>query len=66
MATSTCVKCGGTSFELAADKVPKGSQYKVHFVQCASCGGVVGVTDYYESSWLVQQLAKVLGRDLKL
>jgi predicted nucleic-acid-binding Zn-ribbon protein len=46
MASSTCVKCGSTSFEIKLN-TPHGSNFKIYFVQCSSCGGVVGVTDFY-------------------
>lgn len=46
MAWSTCVKCGGTSFEIVETE-PSGSNYKLLFVQCSSCGGVIGVLDWY-------------------
>ena len=44
MAASTCVKCGSTSFELKETDI-KGSPWKLYFVQCSQCGGVVGVLD---------------------
>jgi len=45
MALSTCIKCGGTSFEVV-EKEPRHSAFKLMFVQCSSCGGVVGVIEY--------------------
>jgi hypothetical protein len=44
MAVSTCIKCGGHSFELALF-TPLGETHKLTMVQCASCGTPVGVTD---------------------
>ncbi|HXO68979.1 MAG TPA: hypothetical protein VN838_08480 [Bradyrhizobium sp.] len=44
MAVSTCIKCGGHSFELAL-VTPLGESHKLAMVQCASCGTPVGVTD---------------------
>ena len=44
MATSTCVKCGNASFELK-ETVLTGSPWKLYFVQCSQCGGVVTVLD---------------------
>ncbi len=44
MAASTCVKCGSTGFDLK-ETVVKGSLWKLYFVQCSQCGGVVGVLD---------------------
>ena len=44
MAVSTCIKCGGHSFELALF-TPLGETHKLTMVQCATCGTPVGVTD---------------------
>jgi hypothetical protein len=60
MAMSTCVKCGGSFFELA-EAEPHGSEIKVYFVQCSSCGGVVGIMDYYNTALTIDKLAKKLG-----
>ncbi len=46
MATPTCQKCGHHTFELK-ENVPRDSRFKLLFVQCSSCGTVVGVMDYY-------------------
>ena len=43
---------------------PKGAQYKVSFIQCASCGAVVGTTDYYNVPFLLEKIAKKLGFNL--
>ena len=60
MALSTCVKCGGTLFE-TSEVEPLGSKFKLIFVQCAICGGVVGVLEYYNVGEMIQTLAKRLG-----
>jgi len=44
MATSSCPKCAGHIFE-AKPAEPKNSNYQLMFVQCASCGAVVGVLE---------------------
>lgn len=44
MTVSTCVKCGGHSFEVALF-TPLGQSYKLSMVQCSSCGVPVGVLD---------------------
>jgi hypothetical protein len=44
MAVSTCIKCGGHSFELALF-TPLGESYKLTMAQCATCGTPVGVLD---------------------
>jgi hypothetical protein len=60
MAMSTCVKCGGHYFEVKENS-PNGSSFKLMFIQCSSCGGVVGVQEFYNTGALVQRLAKKLG-----
>jgi Fe2+ or Zn2+ uptake regulation protein len=40
---------------------PTGSKYKVMFVQCSSCGAVVGVVDYYNIPGLLEKIAAKLG-----
>lgn len=59
MAMSKCIKCDSHRFEIK-EYEPVGSAYKLMFVQCSSCGGVVGVTDYYNIGTLLHQLAKKL------
>ena len=44
MATSTCAKCGGHSFERAL-LTPIGEDRKLAIVQCATCGTVIGALD---------------------
>jgi len=61
--TSTCPKCLNTSFEVK-EAVPHESVYQLLFVQCASCGAVVGVTDYLNVSARLDKLAEKLGVDL--
>ncbi len=59
MASSTCIKCGSTRFEIKENS-PTGSRFKIMFVQCNSCGGVVGIMDYYNIGQLIHDLAKKL------
>lgn len=63
MAMSTCVKCGSTRFEIKLAE-PHNSNFKVNFVQCSSCGGVVGVMEYYSTGGLIKDLAKKLNVSL--
>ena len=63
MAQSTCVKCGNKSFEFKEVEV-FGSNYKKGFIQCASCGGVVGVVSIVNTNALIRELAEKLGRKL--
>jgi len=60
MASSTCVKCGDGHFELV-EYTPKKSAFKLSFIQCSSCGGVVGVLDYYNIGEIIHKLADKLG-----
>jgi predicted nucleic-acid-binding Zn-ribbon protein len=60
MALSTCIKCGHHMFELS-EAEPNGSNVKLFFVQCASCGGVVGVTDYCNTALTLEKLSNKLG-----
>jgi transcription initiation factor TFIIIB Brf1 subunit/transcription initiation factor TFIIB len=57
MANSKCPKCESTSFEVVINS-PKGSAYKMAFVQCSSCGCVVGIMDYYNIGTKVSDLEK--------
>jgi hypothetical protein len=45
---STCAKCGGSSFRIATNE-PRGSRYKLNFVECGGCGSPVGVIDYFNT-----------------
>ena len=55
MATSTCAKCGGHSFERAL-LTPIGEDCKLAIVQCANCGTVIGLDP--ASSILIEGLQK--------
>lgn len=59
MAISKCIKCDNTIFEMV-EKEPNNARFKMMFVQCAKCGGVVGVTDYSNVPTLIRKLAKAL------
>lgn len=61
MARSTCPnpQCKGHNFELALNE-PAKSAFKLQFVQCSSCGTVVGVLEYHNTAALLQKLAKKL------
>ncbi len=60
MAMSTCIKCGGHSFEMV-EATPMKSNFIVMFIQCSKCGGVVGITDYYQIGTELQIIKKKLG-----
>lgn len=54
MAYSTCPKCSSTYFEVRESE-PRNSTYKLVFVQCSSCGAVVGTMPYYDAGILAKQ-----------
>ena len=59
MAMSSCPKCEDHRFEMK-ESSPTGSEFKIMFIQCASCGTVVGVTDFYNIPSLLGKIAKKL------
>lgn len=65
MAASRCPRdaCGGTTFEIKEVRV-RDASYRMNAVQCATCGAVVGIRDFQNTSVLVQELAKKLGFNL--
>ena len=63
MALSTCIKCGHSLFEVR-EVTPISSNFRLNFIQCASCGGVVGVIDFYNIGSLFHKLAENMGVDL--
>jgi uncharacterized Zn finger protein len=72
MATSKCPSCENTTFEIVAG-VFNPPSYKLNFVQCASCGTVVGVTDFTNVSAVldaqnraIKQIAEKLDADVGL
>lgn len=60
MASPTCIKCGNSTFEVK-ENAPKNSNFKIMFIQCTSCGGVVGVMDYFNIGNFVKKIADKLG-----
>jgi transcription initiation factor IIE alpha subunit len=54
---SKCGKCSSLSFELV-EQAPRGSKYKLLFVQCASCGAPVGVLEYFNSGVQIENTNK--------
>lgn len=60
MAMSTCPKCDSHHFEMK-EAEPTGSRFKIMFIQCASCGAVVGVTDFHNIPFLLAKIAQKMG-----
>jgi NAD-dependent SIR2 family protein deacetylase len=65
VAVSKCVKCENTIFEIV-EKEPNNARFKMMFVQCAKCGGVVGVTDYTNVPRMIKNLEGKLGEIEKI
>lgn len=65
MAISKCPKCDSTRFELKEATI-SGCRFRQQFVQCASCGAVVGVIPYINTAAIIEQLAQKLGVRLTL
>ena len=65
MPDSSCIKCGNTKFELKLNSV-QGSEFKLYFVQCTSCGGVVGTHEYIHIGHQIEGVNKKINEiDLK-
>ena len=56
MAISRCSNCECTRLELKEANI-SGSAYRMYFVQCSSCGAVVGIVPFMNTAALIQQLA---------
>lgn len=55
MALSLCPKCENHRFEMV-EVEPGNWRFKIMFVQCTSCGTVVGTMDYFNLSTLIHEL----------
>lgn len=69
MTTSRCPKCEGSTFEMKSSATPtrnviQGAKFAYSFIQCRSCGTVVGVVDHHHVPSLLQQIASKLGLNL--
>lgn len=62
MAVSTCIKCGGHSFELALF-TPLGESHKLTMVQCANCGTPIGMMDVTSRAAIEALQSKVAAID---
>ena len=61
MARSTCPKCSASRFEVS-EQEPAHSNFKLMFVQCASCGAVVGTLDYFNIGNMLAQQNEAIKR----
>jgi hypothetical protein len=60
MAYSKCPKCENSSFEMV-EQTPRGSAFKLMFIQCEACKSVAGVMDYYNIGSVIRELATKIG-----
>ena len=61
---SECLRYSSQRFEAVEAKI-EGARHRYMFVQCASCGGVVGILNYQNVPSMINQLAQKLGRTLE-
>lgn len=54
MASSSCPKCDFKFFEVVENE-PANGKYKYVFTQCAKCGTVVGVNEFYNIGALIKE-----------
>lgn len=54
MALSSCSKCNGGSFEMKESSVSHAT-YRILFIQCSSCGCVVGTQSYFDAGFLAKK-----------
>ncbi len=59
MALSTCIKGGGRFFQGVVAE-PSDLAYRVIFVQCSSCGGVVGTLPFFDPGVLAKRVEGAL------
>ncbi len=64
MAQSKCPRCDSTSFEAKLANI-SGTHFPYMFIQCSSCGTVVGVSEAENVPNLLHQLAEKLGFQLQ-
>lgn len=56
---SACPKCENYAFELE-ENTPAGSRYRLLFVQCAACGTVVGVLDFFNIGDVLKHVERMV------
>lgn len=59
MAVSVCTKCDGTAFE-AVELAIEGVDRVLLAVQCAGCGGVLGVVEKHDLANMIRQQNRAL------
>ncbi len=61
VATSICVKCGGTTFDFVSLEL-RDITHRFSAIQCADCGGVAGVVDAVDIPDMIDQLSQQVER----
>jgi len=61
MAYSKCPHCQNSSFELK-EVSPSKSNFKLHFVQCSSCGAPLGTIEYMNIGSLLAKQNEAIKR----
>jgi hypothetical protein len=56
---SNCLKCNGTQFTVVTQS-PSGTEFKLNFVQCSSCGTPIGVLEFYNIGTILTEQEKLL------
>ena len=59
MATPRCPKCESSSFEIQEVKV-KNANYRHHVINCASCGSILAVHEFFNVNARLVRLAEKL------
>ena len=62
MTQSNCVRCGETRFEMRDAPPMAGTDCLWFFVQCESCGGVVGLVDFYPNRTLLKRIDQIASK----
>jgi len=65
MAVSACPKCGNHTFEVVPN-APANSDFILKFVQCSSCGSVVGTHENLLITSMILDLAQKLKIELTI
>jgi predicted nucleic-acid-binding Zn-ribbon protein len=59
MAKTKCGHCGNTTFEMK-QVTPEGSNYKLFFIQCSSCGVPISSHEYMSISNMLNKQAAAI------
>ncbi|MFK3815063.1 hypothetical protein ACI2KG_00380 [Pseudomonas sp. NPDC089407] len=60
MAASKCIKCDSPRFEIKKANIT-GANFIMYFIQCAGCGGVVGVVEAENIGAKLEKISRKIG-----